>query len=429
MRPIQRRWRNSVCVEVVQHPVGQGGLFCGTLRVGADLLRWAYDCGSNNIEMLNREIRRIANEGELDLLFLSHLDSDHVNGVDRLLTATSTTEVVLPYLGEKELSLTIARDLGENGVTGAFLEFAESPARWFFQRGVQRVSFIGGSDSSDTATGLDGEPPESPDTPLSEGERYRYKWSEPPWHTQDYGRQEVRFFNQSAYVLIPDEHDGADWILWPYAHQPSNTKIELFRYQFQNLFGRDVSIPAVREIIRDGRKRELLRECYDEIWRDHNLVSMALYSGPERRNACYLSIYGRDSQTGGDQEIDIDTFAVGWLGTGDSDLSGHRRRTEFLAHYGHILPNVSVFVVPHHGSGHSFASEIVHAMPNLQAGVAAAGTDNAYRHPHRVVVDAFHGRRTHFFQVSENPTTEAGSYIVFRKPRSNRHIKLKRPKS
>jgi hypothetical protein len=47
-------------VKMVQHAVGQGGLFCGNLAAGDKPLRWVIDCGSNQPVALTREIISVA---------------------------------------------------------------------------------------------------------------------------------------------------------------------------------------------------------------------------------------------------------------------------------------------------------------------------------------------------------------------------------
>jgi glyoxylase-like metal-dependent hydrolase (beta-lactamase superfamily II) len=78
---------------MVQHAVGQGGLFSGEVTTQGKPRRWVYDCGSNQHDAPVREIKTVAAGGDLDLLFLSHLDSDHVGGVDQLLTQVKVREV------------------------------------------------------------------------------------------------------------------------------------------------------------------------------------------------------------------------------------------------------------------------------------------------------------------------------------------------
>lgn len=109
-------------------------------------LRWVYDCGSNQADALQREIGSIARGGEIDLLFLSHLDSDHVNGVDLLLSQVKVHEVVLPYLDEETLVAIIARDAARGALTGVFVEAVSDLAGWFGSRGVETVTFVEGSD-------------------------------------------------------------------------------------------------------------------------------------------------------------------------------------------------------------------------------------------------------------------------------------------
>jgi glyoxylase-like metal-dependent hydrolase (beta-lactamase superfamily II) len=144
---------------IVQRPVGQGGLLQGSLDCGATPLRWMYDCGSNQIDSLYREISRVAANPSLDILFLSHLDSDHVSGIDRLLTMVSVSEVVLPYLREADISLAVCRDVEAGRLTGLFLDFAADPAGWLIGRGVVTVTFVEGrGDDGPDDDGPDGTP-------------------------------------------------------------------------------------------------------------------------------------------------------------------------------------------------------------------------------------------------------------------------------
>lgn len=126
-------------VKMTQPAVGQGGLFTGELSAGAKPLRWVYDCGSNQPDALLREIAAVAQGGDIDLLFVSHLDSDHAGGIDRLLSQVAVREVVLPYLDETTLNAIIARDAARGALSGAFVEAASDLAGWFGSRGVETI--------------------------------------------------------------------------------------------------------------------------------------------------------------------------------------------------------------------------------------------------------------------------------------------------
>src|SRR5690606_38026983 len=120
---------------MMQHPVGQGGLFSGKIHGHENGFTWVYDCGSNQIEALHREIVFVSRERELDVLFISHLDSDHVNGVDRLLSNVKVTEVVLPYLDSFLMLALVARELDAGSITGTFIDMISDVGAWFRGRG------------------------------------------------------------------------------------------------------------------------------------------------------------------------------------------------------------------------------------------------------------------------------------------------------
>ena len=196
-------------VTMAQQPVGQGGLFVGRLQGKGGSLRWVYDCGSNQRNPLHREIRRLENKRPIDLLFISHLDSDHINGLDALLSRVSVSEVVLPYLKEIDLALTICRDNQNGRLTALFESFAADPAAWFIERDVQMVSFIRGRPD-------DGSSDDGADVPQ---ERPRgdgvYGWSRSPLRVTHSGK--ARYFDTNGAIWSARARGRVDWLL---AHMP-----------------------------------------------------------------------------------------------------------------------------------------------------------------------------------------------------------------
>lgn len=90
------------------HPVGQGLFYTGDIGK----FKFAYDCGSTSslhgikgITMIDEPalFKSIDNyykksyKKHLDFLVISHLDSDHVNGIPELLSKFTTSKVFLPY--------------------------------------------------------------------------------------------------------------------------------------------------------------------------------------------------------------------------------------------------------------------------------------------------------------------------------------------
>jgi hypothetical protein len=386
-------------VSLTQHPVGQGGMMSGFLEIPGGRFHWVYDCGSNQTEALNREIAKVAAHGEVDCLFLSHLDSDHVNGIDRLLMVTRVKEVVLPYLNDLDRMIAAAHDDTTGALTGGFLTFLGDIEGWFGARGVERVTFITPRDDDEDGEG-------GPELPRGDGGGkgpIHPKWwgeTEAPPPPSGQGkdgsaRVMVQQLVTTAPLLLSAASGMIDWLLLPYAHRPSDAKLLAFRKAMYRKFG--PKYPSrIKLLMSDPALREKVRECYDLIWSDHNLVSMALYAGP------------RGSQQWQGECVNQHPWwhhhrqgnAVGWLGTGDMHLDVGRRRKAFTRHYRDVLEQINVFGLPHHGSHRNFHHSLPDALPNLCQCVAAAGP-NGYGHPSSGVKQSVQSSGKDFVHVSD----------------------------
>jgi hypothetical protein len=389
-------------VVMTQHPVGQGGLFSGTLDVGVNKLRWIYDCGSNHADPLKREIDDVALSGPIDLLFLSHLDSDHVNGIDSLILSVEVEEVVLPYLNELDRSLLICRDLEDGRINTQFLDFARNPVKWLSSRGVKRITFVHGDDGGgDGETG--GDLPEAPTDPHIDGKRrLGRKWSRQALKEYQVGDTQVREFDTRATVYVLADGHLLDWTLSPFAHRPPDASLKEFRKALDAVFGKHTSVRKITEQARTQAGRRDLKECYDTIWSDHNLVSMALYSGPAFNKNSWKSIFRHYGTNGFEQGKEI-----GWLCSGDANLRAARRRKALLRHYKRLLPRIDTLVLPHHGAASSFHGELLSGLPALRTGLAASGP-NSYGHPHLAVKMAVqaHPAQPYFHKVSRKRSSQ-----------------------
>lgn len=394
-------------VTMVQHAVGQGGLFSGELVKHGKPLRWVYDCGSNQRDALQRGINAVAGGGDIDLLFLSHLDSDHVGGVDQLLSQVTAREVVLPYLNAGTLLAIIARDAARGALSGTFVEAAGDLAGWFGSRGVETITLVGGRDDDEGGDG-----PALPFEPGGGEGESRVKWSREPQQSSeliaDPNRPSVQPGPAATMQEVPP--DAAlqvltpggvlNWALIPYVHLPSAKQMHAFEQALEASFGAPLDRKAIIARAKEADVRDKLRECYDELWLDHNLITMTLYSGPiqPEEATVSLSVFRHDDfwwhENGG------------WMLTGDAHLDRRRRRQRFLHHYKRVTELINVLMLPHHGSIHNHSDLVLDAMPDLMVGYAAAGP-NSYGHPHRDVQDAVRGRsRAHFRRVSNRRSSQ-----------------------
>ena len=70
--------------------VGQGLFSSGRIQMGDALaFHWVYDCGtSSSQKLIQNAVNKYnsdKNQGNIDLLVLSHFDKDHISGVKELV--------------------------------------------------------------------------------------------------------------------------------------------------------------------------------------------------------------------------------------------------------------------------------------------------------------------------------------------------------
>ena len=93
------------------------------------------------------------------LFSLSHLDSDHINGINDLIAATEVSEAVLPYLDDIDRLIAAVRADSEGRYRGNYSNFLQDIPAWFKDRGVKKITFINPRNDDDE----DGRMPEYPD--------------------------------------------------------------------------------------------------------------------------------------------------------------------------------------------------------------------------------------------------------------------------
>lgn len=378
--------------EIQQRPVGQGGLCHGCIGSEASTLHWIYDCGSNQRDALSAEVARLPTV--IDMLFVSHLDDDHVSGLDLLLPGRTVGQIVLPYLTDEARILVAADALGRRRLSGALLDVIQDPVGWFRSRGVEKIVFVGWPNEDNEG---EASPIFLPDPlPPSEGP-LRPKWARAPQATPKFsGALKVP---AGTPLLISSGSASAgtaivDYILLPHVFKPRAKLLAAFKAELTKRFRGCTALQIVQSL-RTASGRDELRACYDELWSDHNLVSMSLYAGPTGRGQLWRTF---------DNWVSDDELPAGWISTGDASFKARTRRQAFERTYTSLKDQVGVLVTPHHGAESSWDVGLLKAMPNLSVALAAAGP-NGYGHPHQAVKDDILRAGCTFRQVSEHPGT------------------------
>jgi len=171
-----------------QYAVGHGGFHAGRIAVRKDDVQmpelllfnttdstgasttilekfYVYDCGSESPQSFNHALQNhnLITKERTDLLFVSHLDSDHVNKVDRLMGGTPAKVVVVPYLDSVDLAELLMREVDDGGVTASIREYVSDPIEHWRRRGAEIVIFVEPGRGDDQPPG--GGPPDRPIDP------------------------------------------------------------------------------------------------------------------------------------------------------------------------------------------------------------------------------------------------------------------------
>jgi hypothetical protein len=131
----------------IQHPAGHGGFHTGHLDVpGEGSFNWAFDCGSRKTGRFNEYLQAWSRQfsQSLDWLFISHFDTDHVSGLDTLMSRFVVSNVMVPYLNNREFAYLLLHEIARDNLDRTLVEIAADPVRFFVSRGADRVVFLRG---------------------------------------------------------------------------------------------------------------------------------------------------------------------------------------------------------------------------------------------------------------------------------------------
>jgi len=428
-----------------QIAVGQGGLMTSEIVVRDALsppyaFKVAFDCGSVNREHLRQGIDALEDRA-VDILFISHLDADHVNGIDLMLSKVDVHTVVLPCLDPLNMTAIVCEELNRGGIPGGLKVFLRNPTTWFADRGVKRVLFV-----SRDRPGDDSAPPFGPDSPspLQMGEpldpNQRQKPGRLKCSVHSSGSNPVHLppTKIPASVLSSSSAFEVDlsigsasqftWLFIPYVHPFSEDRVKAFLKAVRTTLSvpdtEAVATPAfVRRLfaaLTDEAKRENIKSCYALLSSNNNKPSLSLYSGPfpGRGNEWEMQTLGsgyhhwrwhhhvrcRYLPSALVSEPRYYPGRPGWISTGDADLKSRNTRSAWLRRFSELLKETGTFLLPHHGSNSSIHSEVLEEVSHSMT-ISCAATGRSH-HPHPVLVSKIKGLGIGMWQVSEDAASE-----------------------
>ena len=424
------------------HAVGQGCFYSGEIfcAPNSDPLRIVYDCGSETAgDALEREVdvfHQIIHDAKLDVLVLSHLDADHVNGLTLLLdNGLTARNVFLPYLTPAQRAIAAA-GAGDEADPDYF-ELLADPVGFLEGRGVENIIFVSGGEDDEQRSSESDNPPFQPsdedgDAPNlgdmqddREGKSHYHRGEEsklspqsgqlsqsklPLGAPQSEGAEDSRpaqkaalhfksdrrplrlnrcwqgkFFHRDDMRLPVNAISGVlDFTIRP----TDSTTVQRYKRFLADVQGRFGTLDPGRLVmaIRNEADRKKLRDCYHHIRGNHNDVSLVLWHGPIPVPA--LARLNSGARTRGwRQAAGFPDCNGGTLLTGDLTCTD-RVVQNMERHFGRRLPGSAFLQVPHHGSVHSWNTRLLGVTSPAVMPVISAGIRNGYRHPHPQVIDA-----------------------------------------
>lgn len=353
---------NSVKREIL--PVGQGAFYLETLRLRGNEYRVIYDCGSaTNVMYVETQIKANLNKNEeIHAVFISHLDDDHVNGLEFLLHHCNVRHLFFPLITSE------TRELNE--LMNVINETAPS-------------SFVRNFISTN------GQSIENSDVVL---------------HPISVEHQEGSLIAETSEAIFGAGVE-VDWVYLPHNFR-EDTRKQIFETELKKInlsmsildSNGKVDLQELKKLWIQGTKSDKseIKKAYSKVPGSLNVNSMMLYSGAglpfnSCSNKCRLfsCIYHHN----GNHEY---IYFNGCLYTGDYEAGKYdwnkkkwiscKQKWDSVENvYSKYFRNIGLVQIPHHGSRHNY-NEGFRKKINFAAYFASAGKHNRYRHPHKEVL-------------------------------------------
>lgn len=345
------------------HPVGQGGFFTEIFRNSSGKkFTVAYDVGSitANQKYLQNAIELV---GSVDVVFLSHLHEDHINGISLLFKKNKKKKlrIIMPELTtEEQLETALYNMIASDG---KFLVYDEKTLS----------STFGIDDNSVITIAKSGDVPFVPESDIEtisgKGVKtnvlFKEIWLYVPYNPQIKNNNSLLDeIKKSSDALIKSIVD-------------SNDKI---------------NDEALREAFKNKKTRDELKNIYESVYgENHNSYSMSVYSGPKEPNKleeAFLTGCGC-SDIHCNELRDKETAHC--LYTGDSELKTRINCRKLITYYNSWWDRIGIIQVPHHGSKNNY-NTMLHKTADLEKTifrlfVITVGLNNIYGHPSVSVIN------------------------------------------
>ncbi|SHH42001.1 MBL fold metallo-hydrolase [Bradyrhizobium erythrophlei] len=349
---------------VRQEAVGHGGFHTGVLGFATPGFRWVYDCGSwRKKSMLSSRVKAFLARSRADLhapdidaLFVSHFDADHVNGLETLFEGsvgvpTSVKMVVAPYLSPREVVATIGRAAAAGRDSGNLIRAAADPAGYFGDKGVETLVLIRPDGPlPPTGEGAGGLPvlptPHPPDRDGLTLEFFDVNGKPVQINPPEAGKINVIVADPGSFFEMTSYGRALDWIFLPHAHEWRFNR-EKIAAECRRLLKLDPDDPSFNRALVDKLRTRVGLKSVKKLYcgMNSNGTSMSLYAGPRTSDSDRV-VYGKKVRSSG------------WLLTGDAPLNRKDAFAQWRGSFAPVASLVGRLMLPHHGAERNFNEEL-----------------------------------------------------------------------
>lgn len=370
-----------------------------------------YDCGTypfitGSTQSLNNEINffkywqpySLPINDEIELLFISHLDYDHVSGLKRLLQEFKVKNIILPYIDKEHRKVFLASipdyDDSVNSLSFEdYFSFIESPNQ-FISRQSQSTNMFFVKPNDNNNTEYQGYTDND-----NQSDAYARGTIN---HDKDEltGQTNATKYENNLQFFIKKH-----WEFTTYCKNVSQDAINKLRDSLKRTFGKetseDLSLDNLKQIVTDKRKEA--HKCYTDCIGEINSYGLVLLHGPINLkdlsgifysdcdlNCCYNDYSWRPHFYDEDCLKKNKRFMLGTILFGDTSINKENNPVDFPQAFKNKLANVHVVQVPHHGSSNNWdfdAFEALNIGENINCwrhhvlSVCNFGVGNTYGHP------------------------------------------------
>ena len=366
----------------VIHPIGQGAFYSERIECDDRTYNIVYDCGSGNFnkapKLLEREIASCYKKNDvIDVLFISHFDNDHINGINELRRHISEIKnVIVPLIEHDDFWFYSIENNEFERFYNSLTELANN---------VYKVR------------------------PASEDDKY--------YHLNDIGLIDLSESEEGSFEVQNATkfslRRSIDWCYIPFNYD-KKTRLNILKNELvKNGISEkeltsgwdiiDLNISSIKKAYKKVVIKKAYKKAYKKVVTDGaNKTSLILYSGgvkgeyeclPYQGCMCYYSrLYPRPFYRY-DKE--------GCLYFGDNDLNQANILNDLKHKLNSLVEHVGTIQVPHHGAIDNFNDDIFAINNSVKMFFVSFGNKNTYRHPSSGVVAEILKNGNGLFEVTE----------------------------